>query len=63
MHYSEVAQVVAGGRLAPDVKGEVRKVKISVYPANEYLQHEKGRYLPTVNSPWGLLEFLGLKVP
>ena len=37
--------------------------KGEVYPgANEYLQHEKGRYLSAVNSPWELLEFLGVKV-
>jgi hypothetical protein len=31
MHYREIAQAVAGGRFAPNVKGEVRRVKISPF--------------------------------
>jgi hypothetical protein len=31
MRYREVVQAVAGGRFAPNVKGEVRRVKISPF--------------------------------
>jgi hypothetical protein len=31
MRYREVAQAVAGGRFASNVKGEVRRVKISLF--------------------------------
>ena len=34
----------------------VRSLTVLVHQANEYLQHETGRYLPGVNSPRGLLE-------